>query len=140
MKKLLFILSAIAIFTISCKKEETPAPDNPPVTTTQDANLMGTWAQDSAKADDGSTTYSGSMFQDTAIFTADYFSDMAYVNGNPYVGFEFDKWETSGDSIFCSDQGVALNRYKYTVAGNNLMLYLNNKTSADKKFWYHKVQ
>lgn len=131
MKKALFIL-IIATMVYACKKSDQPQPtiqNNTQTSVTQDSRLLGTWVQDSSKADGGGLGI-GSTIYDSIHITNAYFKTYTITAA----------WQTTAaDSLFLTWQGSPSSHYKYSFTNNILLLYLHNTNSTTNiKYWYHK--
>lgn len=162
MKKL--FITAIAITAlVACKKKDdaTVTPSSP--TTQQDANLIGSWAQDSSKSDGAKTSQTDTAVHSGGFIVINTILDSLYISKDALVQINTQKsrpngittytniytsqcnWQTAGDSLFESvsvaGKTANSNHYKYTLSGKTLDLYLKC-TACDGyniHYWYHKI-
>ena len=144
MKKTL-LFSAIAIMLIACSKKNDPIPvksiqTNTQIKPSQDSDLLGVWASDSSKMDEGITTYSVADLTDTLFIT-----NSLFIHNNYFYNIKKtlvkDTWVTENDSLFLSNNGYKGNHFQYIIKGDVLLLHLKCQVCASRgiKYWYHKV-
>lgn len=117
MRKILFLIAAIATITLaSCKKENPDTPSNPNDTTGQsEVSILGNWIMDCHQ----STTNEDYVAVDPSESWSDYYT--CYEMGLVNAGYNFSE-ETVVVTTTFSGEGTYHDTYSYTLVGSTLTL------------------